>query len=412
MRNKKSSVGFRATLIILTAVLLLTSAGAAAATEKILYNFKDNNKDGVGPYANLVRDSAGNFYGTTLYGGAFADGSVFELTPKTGGGWTEKVLYSFNTNINDGIGPYASLILDSAGNLYGTTLQGGESNAGMVFELKHTASGKWVEKILYNFGNSATDGTYPYAGLIFDAAGNLYGTTSAGGANGYGTVFELTLTKASWKETILYNFADNGTDGNNPYSSLTFDAAGNLYGATGFGGTDSEGTVFELTPSAGGWTEMILHSFSEVDGYAPFAGVILDSSGNLYGTTLYGGTYDYGTVFELTPTSGGWTENTLHSFNDNFTDGYFPAAGLIFDSAGNLYGTTVEGGVEDYGIVFELKPEAGGLWTETLLHSFNDNGKDGFYPSAGVILDASGNLYGATSAGGVNSEGTVFEIAP
>jgi len=417
MRGKQLSAGLRATLIIFTVTLFVASAAAATApTEKVLYNFKNNNKDGVGPYAGLIRDSAGNLYGTTLYGGIYGGGSVFELSPRTGGGWTEKILHNFdNTTLEDGYSPYGNLVLDASGNLYGTTVLGGNNSLeglGTVFELKPKTGGGWTEQILYNFGNNATDAVYPYAGLILDSSGNLYGTTSEGGSFGYGTVFELSLKAGSWTETILYNFDDNGTDGINPYGSLIFDSTGNLYGTTGLGGVDSEGTVFELTLTAGTWTETVLHSFSETDGYEPFANVIFDSAGNLYGTTLYGGVYDYGTVFELASVSGSWTETTLHSFNDNFTDGYFPGAGLIIDSAGNLYGTTTEGGVDGYGMVFELKPKAGGGWTETVLHNFNDNGKDGFYPYAGLIFDASGNLYGTTSSGGVNSEGTVFEVMP
>lgn len=412
MRSKRIRFGLRATLIILAAALFVNRAGAAAPTEKVLYNFKNDNKDGSAPYAGLIRDSAGNLYGTTFYGGAFGDGSVFELTPKTGGGWTEKLLHSFNNNFIDGFSPYASLIFDSAGNLYGTTLQGGEDGLGTVFELKHTASGKWLEKILYSLGSTSTDGTYPYAGLIFDSAGNLYGTTSEGGTFGYGTVFELTLKSGNWTETILHNFNNDGTDGVNPYASLIFDSAGNLYGTTGLGGADLKGTVFELTLTAGTWTETVLHSFSEVDGYEPASSLIFDASGNLYGTTLYGGAYDYGTVFELTPAAGSWTEAVLHSFNYDFADGYFPTAGLIFDSSGNLYGTAVDGGADNYGVVFELKPKADGVWTETVLHVFNDNGADGFYPYAGLILDSAGNLYGTTSDGGIHSEGAVFEVTP
>src|ERR1019366_6634594 len=208
----------------------------------------------------------------------------------------------------------------------------------------------------------------------------------------------VTSTWAAAQEQVLHSFG-NGTDGNDPLGGLIFDASGNLYGTTLGGGTYGGGTVFELTPAGGGsWTETVLHNFDSngTDGFTPYAGLIFDSAGNLYGTTRWGGTYGGGTVFELTTAAGGgWTEQVLHSFDHNYTDGYYPQAGLIFDAAGNLYGTTSQGGTYVYwGTVFELTPAAGGDWTETVLHNFNQNGTDGYYPEAGLIFDAAGNLYG------------------
>jgi uncharacterized repeat protein (TIGR03803 family) len=244
----------------------------------------------------------------------------------------------------------------------------------------------------------------------------LYGTTvDGGGVTSYGTVFELTPSAGGvWTETVLHTFAYSGTDGYTPLAGLVFDASGNLYGTTVNGGAYKYGTVFELTPTAGGgWTETVLHSFNNkgTDGYWPYASLILDASGNLYGTTLNGGTSNVGTVFELTPTAGGgWTETVLHNFRGK--DGYNPNSSLIFDAAGNLYGTTVKGGHYGYGTVFELTPTAGGIWAETLLHSFNNNGTDGYWPYAGLIFDAVGNLYGTSYLGGAHGFGTVFEITP
>ena len=216
---------------------------------------------------------------------------------------------------------------------------------------------------------------------------------------------------------MLYSFNFNGTDGADPAAGLIFDAAGNLYGTTYGGGTYDWGTVFELTPAAGGgWTEKVLYSFlGGADGFFPAADLIFDAAGNLYGTTGYGGAYDNGTVFELTPTGGGdWTEKLLHSFSYNLNgmDGTYPQAGLIFDAAGNLYGTTVGGGNYGGGTVFELTPTAGGNWTETVLHNFNRNGTDGADPYAGLIFDGAGNLYGTTSFGDVYGDGTVFQLTP
>jgi uncharacterized repeat protein (TIGR03803 family) len=210
-----------------------------------------------------------------------------------------------------------------------------------VFELTPTAGGGWTEKVLYSFGNG-TDGAYPLAGLIFDAARNLYGTTSGGGTYGDGTVFELTPAGGGgWTEKVLYSFG-NGTDGSDPWAGLIFDAVGNLYGTTYGGGTYNYGTVFELTPTAGGgWTEKVLHNFNYngTDGDYPYAGLIFDAARNLYGTTLGGGTYNSGTVFRVNAVGGRVRVQVLHSFG-NGTAGWEPYAGLIFDAVGNLYGTT------------------------------------------------------------------------
>src|SRR5664280_3872238 len=313
-----------------------------------------------------IRDS---LYGTTLEGGTYYSGTVFELTPAAGGGWTEKVLHNFNENGTDGALPRAPLIFDAAGNLYGTTEYGGtyyDSDLGTVFELTPAAGGGWTEKVLHNFG-IGRDGTDPLAGLIFDAAGNLYGTTEYGGTyydSDLGTVFELTpAAGGGWTEKVLHNFVI-GRDGTDPLAGLIFDAAGNLYGTTEYAGNYGAGTVFELTPTAGGgWTEKVLHNFNGTDGEFPYSSLIFDGAGNLYGTTSAGGTYSSclsgyycGTVFELTPAAGGgWTETVLHSFG-NGTDGYSPSAGLIFDAAGNLYGTTPHGGTYEGGTVFEVTP--------------------------------------------------------
>jgi uncharacterized repeat protein (TIGR03803 family) len=411
MRGKKLSVRLIALLAIFTASLLTTGSRAVAQEEKVLHSF--NGKNGSTPYAGLIFDTAGNLYGTTFSGGAYGDGTVFELTPEAGGGWTETVLHSFNGN--DGSAPYAGLIFDAAGNLYGTTFSGGAYGDGTVFELTPEAGGGWTETVLHAFNGN--DGQFTYAGLIFDTTGNLYGTTLYGGAHGNGTVFELTPeVSGSWTETVLHNFDDNGKDGNNPYAGVIFDAVGNLYGTTYGGGTYDGGTVFELTPGASGsWTETILHNFSDstTDGIGlnPYAGLIFDAAGNLYGTTEEG-SYGYGSVFELTPKAGGhWTAKLLLPFGWYGKDGKYPAASLIFDAAGNLYSTTHGGGAYVSGTVFELNPEAP-YHSQTILHSFDDNGRDGVNPYAGVIFDGSGNLYGTTLGGGAFSQGTVFEITP
>jgi len=411
MRGKIFSIGLAAALAIFAVTQLVTSTWAATQ-EKVLHNFKNNTKQGNTLYAGLIFDAAGNLYGTTASGGDYGVGTVFELMPKAGGGWTETVLHNFKNNGRDGEGPYAGLIFDAAGNLYGTTASGGNYGVGTVFELTPKAGGGWTEKVLHNFENSGKKGNTPYAGLIFDAAGNLYGTTVSGGYYGVGTVFELTpQAGGGWTETVLHNFKNNTEQGNTLYGGLIFDGAGNLYGTTVNGGYYGVGTVFKLTPKAGGgWTETVLHNFDDngTDGYSPYASLIFDAAGNLYGATTEGGN-GYGTVFELTPKAGGgWTEKVLYRFNG--LDGLEPYASLIFDAAGNLYGTTVAGGTQGYGTVFELTYTGGGDWGEQVLYNFN--GRDGSIPYGSLIFDAAGNLYGTTTSGGHYGVGTVFEIIP
>jgi uncharacterized repeat protein (TIGR03803 family) len=349
----------------------------------------------------------------------------------------EKLLYSFEGNPNgtDGFDPRAGLIFDAAGNLYGTTQFGGSDGSncthlgcGTVFELVPGTGGKWTEKVLYSFCSAGAsgchDGSLPGANLVFDAAGNLYGTTEDGGAYGVGTVFQLSPnTNGRWTEKVLHSFG-NGTDESQPAGSLIFDPAGNLYGTTTNGGTYGSGTVFQLSRGTNGkWTEKVLHTFGKgKDGKKPVAGLIFDAAGNLYGTTADGGAYGSndcgfdtgcGTAFQLSPGANGtWTERALHSFG-NGTDGAQPGARLIFDAAGNLYGTTELGGVYGGGTAFRLKLGTNGKWTERVLHSFG-NGMDGIGPSAndGLIFDAAGNLYGTTMVGGSHLLGTVFEITP
>jgi uncharacterized repeat protein (TIGR03803 family) len=404
-------IGLRAVLATLTLTLFVTTTHAA--TEKVLYSFS-GKKDGRHPDVALIFDAAGNLYGTVSAGGAYARGAVFELMPKTGGGWTEKLLFNFNGV--DGGGPNGGLIFDASGNLYGTTVGGGANgNYGTVFELTPNADSGWTEKVLHSF-SFGTDGSFPYGGLIFDASGNLYGTTSGGGDpdGEYGTVFELTpKAGGGWTEKVLHRF--NSTDGEEPMAGLIFDASGSLYGTTVLGGVYGSGTVFELRPKIGvGWTEKVLHSFNYPnDGCFPYAGLTFDAVGNLYGTNSECGAHGVGTLFELTPkTGGGWACKILRSFMNNGKDGYFPYGGLIFDASGNLYGTTYSGGADGYGTVFELTPKAGGGWAGKILHSFINNGRDGEGPLASLIFDVSGNLYGTTYSGGADGYGTVFEINP
>jgi uncharacterized repeat protein (TIGR03803 family) len=434
-----------AALVIMTAVLLVAPDALAKSKFKTLHMFKSRG-DGSGPEAGLVMDPAGNLYGTTTSGGANGFGSVFRLTPNSGGRWTESVLYNFCslTNCADGETPVAGLIFDTAGNLYGTTTGGGNAGSvcgsdrcGVVFELTPNANGSWTESVLYTFcavGN-CVDGATPYADLIFDAAGNLYGTTSGGGSakacpSSCGVVFKLIpKSSGSWTESVLYNFCSRThcVDGIPHVSSLIFDGAGNLYGTTGGGGAKGAGTVFELKPNSdGSWSESVLYSFCSryfcADGTLPWSSPIFDQKGNLYGTTVGGGRGRIGciggcgTIFELTPNrDGSWQEKVLHAFKA--TDGAAPVAGLIFDVAGRLYGTTVFGTKSSScnggscGVVFKLALNAKGRWNETVLHRFYGHPEG--WPSAALVFDPAGNLYSTTTYGGARRTfGSVFEITP
>lgn len=413
MRSGKRSIG---AAILFSIFIVTLFATAAAAQEGVLYSFKANDIDGSVPHAGLVADASGNLYGTTFSGGSsLFYGTVFELTPGTGGTWTMTVLHSFENDGKDGTIPQAGLVFDASGNLYGTTSTGGHFNNGTVFKLA-PASGGWTETILYAFYGS-NDGSDPQGTLVFDAAGNLYGTTGGGGAHGSGTVFELApTTSGAWHKTILHSFNSSSNDGNFPTAGLVRDASGNLYGTTFKGGTYGRGMVFELSPTGtGGWRYTAMHEFnSGDDGQYPYDGLILDASGSLYGTTEDGGVHGSGTVFEISPrTGGGWSEKVIHSFGETLNDGVNPLDALVMDSAGNLYGTTEHGGVNgSLGTVFQLSPTTGGAWIETVLHVFNDNDGDGFYPFAGLITDGSGNFYGTTTQGGAADLGTVFKIVP
>jgi uncharacterized repeat protein (TIGR03803 family) len=375
--------------------------GSPALT--VLHSFTFS--DGSHPLAALIADKSGNFYSTTIYGGPFSNGEVFKLSPPAtpGGAWTETVFHAFTGA--DGSFPYygANLIFDSNGNLYGTTQLGGASSEGVVFKLAPDGT----ETVLYNFCSQpgCSDGREPGAGLIFDNNGNLYGTTPYGGRFGPGVVFKLSPPAAggAWTETVLYNFT-GGTDGSNPFARVVLDNNGNLYGTTSQGGAAGQGVVFKVAP---GGTETVLHPFTGSDGGGPYAGLIFDGNGNLYGNTSQGGVSGAGTVFELSPPAtpgGAWTEKVLHSFT--VADGARPYFGahLLFDANGNLYGQTDSGGATGFGAVFKLAP--GG--TETVLFSFRSGG--GMPKSVDLFADGNGNLYGTTDEDGTLGYGMVYEL--
>jgi uncharacterized repeat protein (TIGR03803 family) len=399
---------------ILVALLLMTGVKARAAdTETVMHSFALTSNDGSSVYSSLTMDASGNFYGTTVDGGAHAAGVVFRLSPTSGGRWQETVLYAFTGGV-DGGNPHAAVVFDTAGNLYGTTEAGGVkqkgcgTGCGVVFELMPSETGSWTETVLHAFKGS--DGSTPYAGVVLDAAGNLYGATLAGGKSGAGTVYKLSQNGGVWSETVLHNFTGQ-PDGKTPYATPILDDSGNLYGTTYTGGAHNQGSVYEIStqPSV---TESVLYSFKGgTDGDEPFAGVIFDHNGNLYGTTSEGGTANYGTAYRLNAAKG-WNKTILHQFLGlSVGDGGYPN-GLIFDGSNTLYGTTVGGGQYNPGTIFRITLGSGGS-KETVLYSFT-GGNDGAYPSASLTLD-SGTLYGTTLWGGPAGDtvgGVAFQFVP
>ena len=427
------------------ALLTIVSTSALADSPlKKIHAF--NGSDGSGPVANLIADKAGNLYGTTEYGGAGGYyGTIFRVSRPThrGDPWTTTILYAFK-NTGDGARPTGGLLLDDAGNLFGTTSDSNAGGYGEVFELSPPTSpgGTWTETVLYRFSGSKSDGAYPQGGLIADPSGNLYGTTES-------SVFELSppaTEGGQWTFTQLHFFVCCTDDGFTAHAGLVRDGQGNLYGTTEIGGFYGTGfcaylgcgTVFEVSPpptKGDPWTEKVLYRFKSnlkgfSDGLNPLGSLILDQAGNLYGSTYGGGALGGGTVFELSPpnqSSDTWTEAILHNFSYASNDGAAPVGNLIFDKLGNLYGTTLFGGngciyyatAYGCGTIFELRPTQGGAWDETVLYFFPRAPWAADFPAAGLLLDSTGSLFGTTQYGGnpnacagnpVNGCGTVFRL--
>jgi uncharacterized repeat protein (TIGR03803 family) len=403
-RLRVASVAMVSLIVLGLAIAATPSARAQTYGESLLHSFK-GAPDGASPAAGLIRDAAGNLYGTTLLGGDPSctqwQGNLCGVVFKIANTGTEKVLYRF-TGTPDAASPLAGVVRDAAGNLYGTAWAGGVSGGcGAVYKVS-----KGKETVLHSFG--ATDGCQPDAALIRDKAGNLYGTTGGGGPSGYGTVFKL---DTSGTETVLHFFG-GPPDGESPFAGLVRDAKGNFYGTTINGGI-GYGTVYEVFANG---TEKVLYSFTGgVDGGYPYGGLVRDPKGNLYGTTEYGGPGsgtceggDFpagcGVLFKV-DTSG--NESVIYSFTGT-PDGFYPLGGLVRDAAGNLYGTTLMGGKLGFGTVFKVRQNG----KRILLHSFRGGTKDGANPYGGVIRDAAGNFYGTTYAGGRSNNGTVFKLTP
>jgi uncharacterized repeat protein (TIGR03803 family) len=382
--------------LALTAVLVPWTAVAPSAhaqTFKSLYSFA-GSPDGATPYGAVIKDTSGNLYGTTLAGGSSGFGTVYKLSASG----QESVLYSF-TGGADGSKPYAGLVMDTSGNLYGTTSAGGSSNAGTVFEV-NPQTGR--ETVVHSF-TGQRDGATPFSGLVMDQSGNLYGTTFAGGSSNVGTVYKVNIKTK--KETVLYSFAGDPDAGEPVYGNLLMDKLGNLYGTTQGGGSSNRGAVWELSAKG---SETVLYSFTggKDGGGSDIGGadqsLTMDTKGNLYGTTERGGV-GVGVIFKVNIKTK--TETVLFTFNAP-TDGEIPSAGLVRDHKGNLYGTTVAGGDNNSdGTVFEVT----GI-KETVLHRFD--GTDGQNPFRFPLLLDGGKVYGVTYQGGTSGHGTVWELTP
>jgi uncharacterized repeat protein (TIGR03803 family) len=399
------------------AILILISLSTTAAwaqTYKVLHQFNPHNGDGYFPEGGVVLDHQGNLYGTTGDGGlqiclAQGCGTVWQLTPDPDGSWTENLIHRFDGS--DGAFPANTPIFDAQGNLYGTAATRGSYGLGAIFQVMPNGGG-WTEFTLHQFTGGWDGAGNPGSQLSIDTAGHVYGSTASGGTYGHGVVF--TLVGPDPGEIVLHAFT-GGADGATPLGPLTFDASGNIYGTAAAGGL-GYGLIFKLTPNQfkAGWTETVLYAFTYQDRIQPSGGVIFDAIGNLYGTTAYGGDRNLGAVYKLTShADDSWSSSLLYSFTGP-PDGQEAYTPLIFDHAGNLYGTTNGGGPQLDGTVFELTPSAGGTWTETILYGFT-GGADGGAPLYGVIMDNAGNLYGTTPLGGLvprGPAGVVFEITP
>lgn len=463
MTRMISPILSRIGLLIAVAILVAIPASAQQFTFHALHDFVGS--DAASPFGNLISDSAGNIYGVAAGGGIqnsagcsgaqFIEttycGAVFQLT-KTASGYTFHILHQF-TGGSDGGSPFAGLTLDSAGNLYGTAAFGGSCpsafGCGVVYELSPTTSGPWTETVLYSF-QGGDDGGSPESQMVFDSAGNLYGTTEGGGS-GFcglgapcGLVFELSPTESGpWTETVLYSFSSL-SDGMEPQGPLVRDVDGNLFGTTPIGGSVGNncgypyygcGTVFKIFHTPWGWEKATLYTFlGGTDGAAPRGGVTLESTGHLYGTAEQGGNPNgcvnnqnpgCGVVFELRRAVGGgiWAQQVIATFEPNADGnpgptGGSPAGSLVFDSAGNIYGTVSQGGIRGSGVVFKLSKSTATKWNETELYSFNRGGQ-GAGPVSNILMDPTGDLFGTTIAGGKTSDqycsgtcGLVFELKP
>ena len=404
--------------VIVTLILVAQPCISSAASERVIHSFVDCSEDACSPLAAPMFDGVGHLYGTAGGGGEYVGaGTVYALT-RTRDGWSEGVIYTFD--VHDGAGPAAPLIADNYGNLYGTTTGGGAHDWGVVFQLTPESEG-WSETVLYSFcsegGGYCTDGQNPWAGVVMDKSGDLFGLTRQGGYKGVcGVAFELTPNGDDWTEQVIHTFERKPpNDACEPYFSPVLDAGEkHLFGSSYYGGPDDYGTVFEISPTMNGkWNERVVLSLQGAkDGSHPYGGLVFDRAGNLYGTASEYGPTGQGTVFKLSPAAHGqWRETILYTF-PKIENGGYPLGTLAIDRKGALYG--IAGGGNNCsgdacGVTYKLAPQAHGKWKYTVVYKFN--GSDGMWPQGGVILDKQQkHLYGTTEYGGAYGYGVVFQI--
>jgi uncharacterized repeat protein (TIGR03803 family) len=407
MRNRR--FWHPAIQIFTFATMLLAATAWAANTTKLVYSF-GGASDGEYTDTELVRDSAGNLYGSSVQGGTFGGGTVFQITPAG----VHTVLYNF-TGGADGGEPYKGVTLDSHGNLYGTAVTGGgggcEGGCGVVYKLTKTGS-TWTQSVIHQF-TGGIDGSGPGAPVAVDKQGNVYGTTPTGGASGVGVVYQIKPSGSGWTLNVIHAFT-GGTDGSGGSAGRFFiDTAGNLFNVCTTGGAHGFGVVYEISPGAGKWKFTALYAFKDQpDGASPYGGVVFDKAGNMYGTTYYAGAHDLGAVYQLTHSGATWTESVLYSFKGGL-DGASPISSLVADAAGNFYGTTSEGGATTCGcgVIYKLAKSTSGKWTESVVYRFPGQPSAGFAYN-GMISGAAGSFYGATVHGGNSNDGAVYQFTP
>ena len=405
----KSPTNFPISAIATTAIFVLSLAAATATTTDVIFSFEGDE----GEYADTdLEIGAGSIYGTTVLGGDFGGGTVFSLT-LTPSGWMHTVLYSF-TGGADGGEPYKGVTVDRAGNLYGTTVTGGsgscEGGCGVVYKLTNSG-GTWTQTVIHAF-TGGDDGSGPGARLTVDQSGNVYGMAPTGGAYGAGTIYKIHQGHSGWNLKVIHAFT-GGADGSTGSAGRMILRGGRLYGAATVGGIYGSGVIFELTPRRGPqeWAFRRIYSFrGQPDGSFPYGALLFGGEGRIYGTTYYGGDNGIGAVYELSQQRlGDWQERVIYSFQQG-TDGNSPISNLVRDAAGNLYGTTSEGGLGS-GTIFKLSPIGGGQWIETVVHAF-EGPPDGAFAYNGMVVDRLGNFYGATVHGGDNDDGSVYKFTP
>jgi uncharacterized repeat protein (TIGR03803 family) len=389
------------------AVVFALALTTWASTEKVVWNFADGG-DGSEPWSNyFITDGKGNLYGATGFGGTYNSGVVFMLSAAG-----ETILYEFKGQSNgDGASPHGRLAFDGNGNIFGTTQSGGTNGTGTVYEISPVRGGGWTETVIYNFSAGGLDGADPSAGMTIAPDGTMFSTTPDGGAYGAGVIFGMQKTANGWKQEVIHSI-NYPSDGGFPYEGLTRDAAGNLYGAAPSGGVGGNGVIYRLSFTKGAWVDTVLYSFTGQNGDGSglyWIDLIGDKSGNIYGATSFGGTNGTGTVWELVKGSNGYTEKILYEFGAAGSgDGNSPYGGLAMDSKGNLYGTTLNGGSSNQGAVYAITKQ-GTSWKETVVHNFTGGTADGEQPTGNPCIAGSA-LYGMAEMGGTSNQGVVYRI--